>query len=837
MRVVLKILRGVLVTVVVMAVGLAGVGAVVARRSFPQTTGQVEIGGLSASVTVIRDGRGVPHIYAESLTDLYYAQGYVHAQDRFWQMDWWRHIGSARLAELAGSSLVDTDTFLRTLGFWEIAEREFEQLSPESRAALEAYAAGVNSYLEDRSGSALAFEYALLPLLNRGYEPEPWTPINTITWAKMMAWDLGGNMGSEIERAVLTGLLGPERAAELWPEFPDDLPVIVPESYSAARPSPSDQALVAGLAPLWSDVGDSLESLDVLRPFGQPDIGSNNWVVAGSRTDTGMPLLANDPHLGIQNPAIWYEAGLHCTGTTDRCPINVVGFSFPGTPGIIIGHNDRIAWGVTNLGPDVQDLYVEKINPDNPNQYEYQGRWVDMDIRTEVIEVAGGDPISIEVKSTRHGPIISDVYGPLEEFGDKAGGVDVPEQYAVAMRWTALEPTGIVDAILGINFATNWTEFRNSLRDWDVPSQNFVYADVDGNIGYQAPGQIPVRRSGDGRFPVPGWTGEYEWTGFVPFDELPSVLNPPEGFIATANQPVVRPGAAPYFGADAAYGYRGARIVDVLEGDTEVTIADIVELQGDARNLSAEEILPYVFDLSPDTQVVDEAQQILLTWSGGDQAFQMNRDSAGAALYAAFWRNLLRVTFHDELPERYYPNGQSRWFVIVEGLLQQPNSQWWDDVETDGTENRDLILARALTAAWEELENELGTNPDNWRWGDLHRAEFANAPFGQSGIAPLEWIFNRGGFEVDGGRSIVNATGWSPSNGYEVVTLPSMRMIVDLADFDRSVTINTTGQSGHTFHEHYMDLAPLWANEELLPMHWTRGAVEDDSEGILILRP
>ena len=838
MRVVWKVLRGILVFVVVAAVVIVGAGAIVARRSFPQTSGQVEVDGLAASVTVIRDGRGVPHIYAESTGDLYFAQGYVHAQDRFWQMDWWRHIGSARLAELAGSALVDTDTFLRTLGFADIAEREIAQLDSESQAALEAYAAGVNAYLNERSGSALSFEYAMLPLLNRGYEPEPWTPVNTITWAKMMAWDLGGNMGREIERAVTYGLFGADRAEELWPEFPSEFPVIVPDSFSAdATPGPADTDLVESLAPLWVALGSDLDALSALGPFGQPDIGSNNWVVSGTRTNTGMPLLANDPHLGIQNPAIWYEAGLHCTGTSGRCPHDVVGFSLPGTPGIVIGHNDRIAWGVTNLGPDVQDLFIEKINPENPDQYEFEGEWVDMDIRTEIIEVAGSDAITLEVKSTIHGPIISDVYGPLEDFGDKAGGTEVPDQYAVAFRWTALEPTGIVDAILGVNYARDWDDFRNALRDWDVPSQNFVYADVEGNIGYQAPGQVPIRVRGDGRLPVPGWTGEHEWAGFVPFSQLPSVYNPPEGFIATANQPVIEPGSVPYLGADAAYGYRGARIVDVLEADSDVTIDEISELQGDARNLSAEEILPYVFDLPADSEVVEDAQQMLLTWSAGDAAFQMNRDSAGAALYGAFWRNLLRTTFHDELPERYYPNGQGRWFVVVESLLADPTASWWDDTTTTGVEDRDIILVRALSDAWAELEDELGRNPDNWRWGDLHTAEFQNAPFGQSGIAPLEWIFNRGGFEVDGGRSIVNATGWSPVDGYEVVTLPSMRMIVDMADFDRSLTIHTTGQSGHTFHPHYMDLAPLWANEELLPMHWTRDAVESDSTGILILRP
>ncbi|HET9590418.1 MAG TPA: penicillin acylase family protein, partial [Anaerolineales bacterium] len=518
----------------------------VASKSFPQIEGEIQLEGLDGPVDIYRDSMGIPHIYATTQHDLFFAQGYVHAQDRFWQMDTWRHIGSGRLSEMFGSGQVETDTFLRTLGWRLIAEQEYAELDPVSRSILDSYTEGVNAYLRDRGKTALSLEYAILGLLSPDYEIEPWTPINSLTWGKAMAWDLRGNMNDEIERAVLLKTLTPEQVAVLYPAYPEDHPVIVNkigEGSAAGAASP----------PVAIDIPDETLSalqqnvslLDrALGPAGD-GIWSNSWAISGSRTATGMPLLANDPHLGIQMPSIWYQAHLQCKPLTEACPYNVAGFTFAGTPGVIIGHNDRIAWGYTNANPDVMDLYIERVNPEDPNQYEVNGEWVDFETRKETIQVVGGDPVEVMVRLTRHGPVISESYGPLKDentnddpefvpFRERAG-VELPEQYVIALKWTALAPSTPFQAIWGLNKAQNWEDFREAARSFHVPPQNLLYADVDGNIGYQLPGDIPIRANGDGTLPVPGWTDEYEWTGFIPFDELPHVFNPDEGYIVTAN--------------------------------------------------------------------------------------------------------------------------------------------------------------------------------------------------------------------------------------------------------------------------------------------------------------
>ena len=510
----------------IMSLVIGVFGLFLIRRSYPQIDGEIRLVGLDAPAQIIRDTNGIPHIYASSTHDLFVAQGYVHAQDRFWQMDFWRHIGQGRLAEMFGSSQVDSDEFLRSLGFTQLAELEFAALDDQSKAILEAYSEGVNAYLADHSGTSLSFEYMTLVLQKRGYEPEPWEPIDTLSWARMMAWDLGSNMGAEITRAVLAGSLPRSRVNELYPPYPSDRPFILPQSSPYAGGDSVEPEPIAGLpdsdlAALLTSTAARVASIDDLVGESGAEIGSNNWVVAGSRTATGLPILANDPHLSIQMPSIWYEVGLHCG---DDCPFNVSGFSFAGVPGVIIGHNDHIAWGVTNFAADTQDLYIERINPDNADQYQFNGEWVDLDIRTEIIEVAGTNPTEIQVKSTRHGPIISGRYGPLDDFGAEAG-IEVPLNYAVTLQWTALEPSRLVPAILGINQAQNWDEFRDGASRWDIAGQNLVYADVDGNIGYQSSGLVPIRSAGDGRWPVAGWDGATEWTGFVPFESMPFSFN------------------------------------------------------------------------------------------------------------------------------------------------------------------------------------------------------------------------------------------------------------------------------------------------------------------------
>jgi len=817
---------------VIAAILLTAFGVVTARRSFPQTNGSIQLSGLDGSVDVYRDEMGIANIYATTLHDLFMAQGYTHAQERFWQMDFWRHIGSGRLSEMFGDAQVETDTFLRTLGWRQVAEQEFASFDSESVSILEAYAEGVNAYLADHQGAAVSLEYAILKILTPAYKPEPWTPVNTLTWAKAMAWDLGGNMDNEIERAILLKTLSPEQVAELFPAYPADHPVIVPESGQAATTT----SITSNPPDLdWSSVREFSSNLNALLGPTGSGIGSNSWAVSGSLTASGTALLANDPHLVIQMPSIWYQIGLHCNPISAACPFEVTGYSFAGVPGVIIGHNQNIAWGFTNNGPDVLYLYIEKVNPDNPNQYEYNGQWLDMTLRTETIAVGGGEPVEVKVRSTRHGPIISDTYGSLADFNTKTG-VTLPETYAISLRWTALEPSHIFQAIWGFNKSANWDEFRQAARMLNVPAQNLLYADVNGNIGYQMPGNVPIRKNGDGTLPVPGWTDEFEWSDFIPFEELPQFFNPPKGYIVTANNAVVGDEFPYLITKDWNYGYRANRIVNMIENAPgPIDIAYIQHMQGDSYEANAETYVPLLVQAGTQSGTPNQAIALDLL-NGWD--LQARMDSAPASVFEVFWKNLLADTFRDDLPEDYWPEGNSRWNEVMRNLANQPEGSWWDDQTTaDKIESRDDILLKAFSEAITELESLQGKNPDKWTWGNLHTATFRNGTLGESGIAPIEALFNRGPFALNGGQELVNATGWNATIDYSVDWLPSMRMIVDLGNLGNSLSVHTTGQSGHAYHPHYIDMADLWRNILYYPMLWDEQAVTTGAEAHLQLLP
>lgn len=841
-----RIVLVLLTIVVVLAVVLAGVGFVTTRRSFPEVRGDIQVPGLSAPVEVYRDAYGVPHLYAQTTHDLFFAQGYVHAQDRFWQMDFWRHLGSGRLAELFGETQVETDAFLRTLGWARVSAREVEQLDAVSREILESYAEGVNAYLAGHQGAALSLEYVVLKLQNSGYQPEPWQPLHTLTWAKAMAWNLGGNMDSERWRAELLKTLTPQQVAGLFPPYPAEHPLIVPDfqigstaGVPAASPVPATEsfpaALAARVAPGLEALGHRTAAVEaLLGPLG-PGIGSNSWAVSGERTVTGQPILANDPHLGVQMPSIWYEVGLHCAPKGAGCPYDLVGVSFASVPGVVIGHNDRIAWGFTNVGPDVQDLYIEKLNPANPDQYEFEGQWVDMDLVHETIQVAGGEPVELTVRYTRHGPLI---WGEsLDEFRQSVG-LELPEAFGIALRWTALDPGSTFQAVWRMNRAQGWDEFREAVSYFDVPSQNMLYADVEGNIGYQTPGRIPIRAPGhSGQLPVPGWTGENEWQGFIPFEELPTTFNPPRGYVVTANNAVVGPDYPYLLSSNWDAGFRAQRIVDLIEGaggeysSPAIDVDYVQKMQGDNHNPIAGDLLPILTGLSLDEERLIRTREMLVGWQ-----CQQDMDCPATALFEVFWKHLLFVAF-DELGEEGKPGGGAHWYEVVRGLVLRPDDPWWDVVGTAEVEGRDAVFRQAFAAAVDELESTLGEDAADWRWGDLHTVTFRNETFGASGIAPIEAIFNRGPFACAGGDGIVNATGWTASEGYEVDSIPSMRMIVDLSDLDNSLMMHSTGQSGHAYHPHYIDMADPWRTIQYHPMLWDRAQVEGAQEAHLTLLP
>ncbi|GII93122.1 penicillin acylase family protein [Sinosporangium siamense] len=928
----------------VLALVFAGAAVWAVQRSFPQVDGTLTVKGLTGKVTIYRDKFGIPHIYADTSEDLFMAQGYVHAQDRFWEMDFRRHVTAGRLSELFGKATLTEDKVIRTMGWRRVAEKELPMLSESTRRYLDAYAKGVNAWLADNGGATeRGLEYAVLMATVPDYEPAVWTAVDSLAWLKAMAWDLRSNVEDEVERATAAAGLSKERVEALWPDYPYDrhAPIVTRggisgggfdqnteardvegrdkdregtkardmrgsresgeggtrdaragqvspdtavaggarpgapyggatapraaadgEASKVERPAPEPAGEKAQPSPATAEPSDdagaqttteeatpspeeaqtgaalarvaaAMRSVPDLIGRGEREgLGSNSWVVSGRHTASGKPLLANDPHLGASMPSVWYQVGLHCRTRSGACPFDVTGFSFAGLPGVMIGQNDRIAWGFTNLAPDVADLYLEKVRDDT---YLYRGQWRPLTTREEEIKVAGGDAVKVTVRETGNGPIMSEVHratGRAQDGGGKAAGETAD---AVSMRWTALQPGTSADAIFTLNAARDWAEFRTAASQFAVPSQNLIYADIEGNIGYQAPGVIPVRAKGDGRWPVPGWTGEYEWTGTIPFGDLPSVFNPPEGYIVTANNAVIDPAKyPPLLTKDWSYGYRSQRILDRLKGSVKtgkIDAAEMSRIQQDSANGMAAVLRPELMKI-PLAGPSQEARELLRTWD-----FSQDADSAPAAYFNAVWRHLLVETFNDDLPEGARPEGGSRWFEVVRRMLAEPADPFWDDSRTPIVERRDDILRRSLALAYGELRERLGDNPKRWRWSDLHTLTLVNESLGKSGIAPVEWLFNRGPIAAPGSRDAVNAVSWDVQEGYEVTAVPSMRMVVDLADADKSRWINLTGASGHAFHDNYWDQAPLWANGETTPMLAREESIRAAATHTLTLSP
>jgi len=594
-----------------------------------------------------------------------------------------------------------------------------------------------------------------------------------------------------------------------------------------------------------------------MGPYGTPDfgwlagksegVGSNSWVASGRMTKSGHALLANDPHLGIQMPSIWYEVALHASDDGTGRPFDVEGFTFSSNPGVVVGHNSDIAWGTTNVYPDVNDQYMIRVNPANPLRYAWNGGWRDMTVHKEVIAFGNGAPsIEITVRETHLGPIMNDNdYDP--ETGKLSG---FNNENPRALKWTALEPGRIALAIIGLNRARNWREFRDALKNWDCPSQSIVYADVRGNIGYQMPGRIPIRPTGlSGGTPTPGWESRYEWKAYIPYDLLPRAYNPPRGFIVAANQEVA-PGE--YYSALNArlggavnadfgsrfnkwnYGYRAQRIYRLIEKLAPHTTATYRAMQGDEVFLSAEEVLPWLEKLRIDDTELAGARDWLLKW---DRRFA--EDSPQAALYGTFWKSLTARVFQARLGEAAKSDAGDKEMWAISLLLRRPGDKWWDDLATkDRVETRDDALLESFREGYRSTVSALGKGRDRWRWGELHRATFVSTPLGASQIGLLERIVNRGPVPVGGSGECVNSNAWDASTGdFSVDSIPSMRMIVDMGDFGANLSVNSTGQSGHPKSPFYDDMIDSWRKMEYRPMLWSRESVEKAARHTLFLTP
>jgi len=768
---------GRLLLVLVGVVAVAGVVGWFWLRgaTLPPHGGRLALKGLSAPVELSREASGVLHIKAETDADAFFALGVAHAEDRLWQMEFQRRIGAGRLSEVLGQATLEQDKFLRTWGFYRAAQQSYASLDPYSKAAVDAYVAGINAYLA--TNPPLPLEFRLL-----GFKPAPWKPADVLVWAKMMAYDLSGNWRTELQRYAWAAQgMSPERMAQLRPPYPSEAPTILqaqdlkpatpcctaPGAMPLVNPSSSDRKAAKALLKLAGTLPRALH-----LPWEMKARASNNWVISGSRTVTGKPLLANDPHLGLGAPSIWYLVDIQAPG------YKAVGASFPGLPAVAIGRNDRIGWGVTTVGADVQDLYVmDEVG----NGYRYQGQIEPWQTRSEVIKVKGQPDVTIKVRSSRYGPVINDV---VKNAGAKP----------LCLRWTALDPTDqTMQAFIGIARAHNWQEFKAALKNYNAPSQNFVYADVDGNIGYMAPARFPIRKPGDsGLMPVPG-DGNWDWQGYLPQDQWPQVYNPKEGFIVTANNKVTPPGYPHTISLEWEEPYRAERIRQMILAKDKLSLADMQAMQADVTSPLYTAFRPVLQALNPISTAAQTWKTRLLAWDGLTRP-----DSQEASVFEAWYTELSRLPAK-EVGQPFWEEPRYLLEAIKNG---DPNCSIQDTTQTC-LDYAALALEKAL--------DRLGANIP--RWGDLHKATFPHQVLTNT---PLKRFSDRA--VRDGGdRYTVNRGAYDPAT-FTMNVGSSYREILDFSNLENSLFIHPMGQSGNLLSGQYANLLPVWLKVQYLPM-------------------
>jgi penicillin amidase len=770
-----------------------------AKRALPPVEGEIRAPGLHGQVEIMRDRWGVPHIYATDLHDLFFAQSWVMMSERLFQFDFLARLSTGTLSELFSELTLPIDRFVRTMGWNRIGQRLGAAYDDRSMEMAAAFAAGARAWVETMPEKPV--EYQVLDAEPRFPADDEIAAIGA-AGSVFMAYGLSRNWDHELLRAEIAERLGPEVMRALFPDLDTESSLV-----EAGKEGGADRTA------LLSDA--------ILPPSGQ---GSNNWVVDATRTTTGKPLLANDPHLAIAAPSIWFESHLSAPG------YHAAGVTLPFSPGVIIGHNERIAWGFTNTEGDVMDLYLERLSEDG-TQVEYDGSWEPMTIHREEIAVRGHDqPEILEVRETRHGPILDSYMVGITDPVVIEGGI----RKTYALRWVGAEHGIQPSTVLALNTAGSWDEFREAAKGWHCPGQNMVYADVEGNIGYQLTGMYPIRRNGDGTVPVPGWTDEYEWDGWVPFAELPRAFNPEDGFLVTANNKMHDEGYHHNLGRDFLPPYRARRIAQMIcQRETHDT-ASFARMQTDTVSLPAAQLLPALTAIEPADDRQKAAISLLAEWDRDIAA-----DSAPGALYEVWNKHIalrvLRPLFGDEeLLTHFY--GRRQWtnafqYQVLPNILAYPTARWWGG---NGATARDDALRETLDGALDELTTALGEDMTAWRWGAIHKARFA----GRLALIPdLAELFTAGEVEMGGDEQTVNQGLFEPGWSYDVVVAPSWRQIFDLSDWDASLGTHTVGQSGNPVSPHFADLVPLWSEGTHHPMPFTREAVERHVEGTLLLRP
>jgi penicillin G amidase len=816
------------------------------RRPIPHLDGRLPLIGLDAQVLVQFDSFAVPHVFAGSDEDAWRSVGYLQARDRLWQMELYRRAASGRLSELLGDAILAVDKRFLVLGLRHAAAIEWQRTTPGVRRAFESYAAGVNAAMNVGRAN-LPLEHQLL-----GLRPEPWTPLDSLAIGKLFAWRLGENHRAELLRYELVGEVGP-RALELFPGPPEWAPTILgfADGTEGGGRSPKGELRAKGGGQREEGQGEREEgkgrregreqrdqrwtlddrrwTLDDRRwtmeyPPGlewlSPDSRamSNSWVVHGSRTASGRPILANDPHLALELPSVWWE--VHVVSDT----VNVAGVTIPGIPFVIIGHNARLAWGLTNTGADVQDFFVEQLDASR-QRYRSGDQWLPLNVGHHQIRVRGRrDPVAFDIRSTRHGPVLNaDDWREIQpgETGEPRALGDT----VLALKWDAVVQGQSAAAFDALSRAGNWTEFVNAIRSFSAPAQNFVYADVDGNIGYAMSGLLPVRDGSDGRLPVPGPPREADWRGAVDVDHLPAIKNPVSGIIVAANNEVDR--RLPYFvTSDWVAPFRAQRIISLLDRSAGLDIDAMTRIQADITSLSADWLLEHV-------ELPAEVRE-LGAWD------RRVDERPVVTAYQAFEQALWRLTFADEMSsplyDRFYRYAANERFAGLHAVIADAGSPWFDDRGTrDVIEKRGDIARRAASIAHSSLRDRFGADRSNWRWNDIHAATFRHALAG--GGALLDWFFSRGPVPVAGDNMTVNKTTTNLMRPYETSEAASYRQILDVGVWDRSVAINTTGQSGHPRSPHYFDQNDLWRQGRYRSLPFTREAVDRATMSRLELVP
>jgi penicillin G amidase len=768
-------------------------------------SGSERILGLNDAVSISFDSSDIPHIKAATASDALFALGYLHATERSWQMEINRRLAAGRLSEILGEDTLKIDRFIRTVGIKYSAERQYERYPVEAKRLLQAYADGVNAG-NTKLGWALPLEYFLT-----GSKPGHWSPTDSIAWMLMMAMDLGGNWQKELQRLELSRDLSTAQIWEVLPPYTQGNPVTKMDFAALyknmgifASTDASKSIKPLGIQDVRQPDTKQDQLLRAFLPGGIEGLGSNNWALSGKRTVSGKPLLANDPHLGLSAPALWYFARLEAPG------MNVIGATLPGIPAVVLGRTDSIAWSFTNTGPDVQDLFIEELDPANPGQYRTPDGMAAFLVREEVIEIKNKPAHRFIVKKSRHGPIISESY-------DRARNLINTDRFALALRWTALDlDNQSVIGLLDMNRATNLEAFKKALRKNYAPMQNVVMADTVGNIVFQTAGVAPKRTLHQGLYgvaPAPGWDKQYDWQGYIPFDQLPAAENPEQGWLATANQQILAVNNPNPLTGDWELPFRYERITALLEAKQQHDFASMRTMQGDTLSLAATPLLP-LFKATQSTHSNASAVQAIITGFDGD----MRIDSSGALLFNAWVDQLTRHLFSRLGDYFSFEYGKRHFRNALLEQLSNPNSLWCDSPKTDSIENCAQASQQAMDKALEYLSAQYGSDPVNWNWGNAHLAVSEHRPF--SRVPLLNRLFNIAapfpgdGFTINVGRPELG----KHKNPFETKQAASLRTVFDLADLEQSSFIYQTGQSGWVQSKLYRNLNPLWASNQALPL-------------------